>query len=375
MKGMEFFNEDLSDGFEFDENLLLDDGKDIGDDDAIEVKSKQTKTQIDNNDDNDDDKNDDDDDKLDLITPTSTKVDDDGNVKQTVKPKFFSALVQALKEEGILADVEEDKITSQEDFLGVIEESIKSREFADLTEPQKEYLEAIRAGIPHEDVVEYQRNIDQYSSITEDAITEESDDGSDLRRTIIMNNFITKGISEAKAKKLTDKIFDSGEDIDEAKESLNELITLEKQQFELDKQNRIKQRELAAKSEKEAVDKLNKIVKETKELIPGLQIPQTLKNNIIKGLTQPVGYTEDKRPLDIISKYLYENPIDGRFKLAYLLSVTDGMKNMKVLENKKAKNNAFKELEAAMKFKEEGGIVGANDGLDSQWNLDDIQFL
>lgn len=381
---MEIFNEDLSNDLEFDDNLLLDDGKDLGDDNDIDATPKSVKTpksdQIDDEDKDGDDKNDDDedDDKLDVLLPSDksnkSSKDTDSN-SSTLSPKFFSSLVQALKEGGILEDVKDEDIKSQEDFFSVIEESIKAREFADLDETQKEYLEALRVGIPHDEIVEYQRNIDSYNSITEDALTEESDDGSDLRRTIIMNNFISKGIAEAKAKKLTDKIFDSGEDLDEAKEALTELVTAEKKQFEAVKQSRAQQKAAAAKAEKDAVDKLNKIVKETKELIPGLQIPQTLKNNIVKGLTQPVGYTEDNRPLDIISKYLHDNPIEGRFKLAYLLSVTDGMKNMKVLENKRAKSNAFKELEEAIKFKDQGGVVGFNDDEDSTWNLDDIKFL
>lgn len=381
---MEIFNEDLSNDLEFDDNLLLDDGKDLGDDNDINATPKSVKSpkndQIDDEDKDGDDKNDDDedDDKLDVLLPSDkgnkSSKDTDSN-SSTLSPKFFSSLVQALKEGGILEDVKDEDIKSQEDFFSVIEESIKAREFADLDETQKEYLEALRVGIPHDEIVEYQRNIDSYNSITEDALTEESEDGSDLRRTIIMNNFISKGIAEAKAKKLTDKIFDSGEDLDEAKEALTELVTAEKKQFEAVKQSRAQQKAAAAKAEKDAVDKLNKIVKETKELIPGLQIPQTLKNNIVKGLTQPVGYTEDNRPLDIISKYLHDNPIEGRFKLAYLLSVTDGMKNMKVLENKKAKSNAFKELEEAIKFKDQGGVVGFNDDEDSTWNLDDIKFL
>lgn len=381
---MEIFNEDLSNDLEFDDNLLLDDGKDLGDDNDIDVTPKSVKSpktdEIDDEDKDGDDKNDgdEDDDKLDVLLPSDksnkSSKDTDSN-SSTLSPKFFSSLVQALKEGGILEDIKDEDIKSQEDFFSVIEESIKAREFADLDETQKEYLEALRAGIPHEDIVEYQRNIDSYNSITDEALTEESEDGSDLRRTIIMNNFISKGIAEAKAKKLTDKIFDSGEDLDEAKEALTELVTAEKKQFEAVKQSRAQQKAAAAKAEKDAVDKLNKIVKETKELIPGLQIPQTLKNNIVKGLTQPVGYTEDNRPLDIISKYLHDNPIEGRFKLAYILSVTDGMKNMKVLENKKAKSNAFKELEEAIKFKDQGGVVGFNDDEDTTWNLDDIKFL
>jgi len=384
---MEIFNADEfsdEDFLEYDENSLLDDGKDHIVDDSADDKQKSVKSpkndqlEVEDDDDNKDDDAEDSD-ELEVLLPSrkSDKTDKDTDLNSsTLSPKFFSSLVQALKEGGILEDVEDKDIKSQEDFFSVLEESIKAREFADLDDTQKEYLEALRAGIPHEEIAAHQRNIEAYNSITEDALTEESADGEDLRRTIITNNFIVKGIVEARAKKLVDKIFDAGEDVSEATEALAELQTVEKKQFEADKQNRIAAKKAQEKADKDAIDRLNKIVKETKELIPGMQIPQTLKNNIVKGLTQPVAFTEDKRPLDIISKYLYDNPIDGRFKLAYILTVTDGMKKMDVLENKKAKNNAFKDLENAMRHKDSGGSVGFGDEDESTtWNMDDIQFI
>lgn len=384
---MEIFNTDEfsdEDFLEYDENSLLDEGKDLDDDNGESIKQKSVKSpktdQLEADEDEDNlNEDDDDSNELEVLLPSgkSVKADKDTDLNSsTLSPKFFSSLVQALKEGGILEDIEDKDIKSQEDFFSVLEESIKAREFADLDDTQKEYLEALRSGIPHEEIVAHQRNIEAYDSITEDALSEETTDGEDLRRTIIMNNFITKGIAEVRAKKLTDKIFDAGEDVSEATEALSELQTIEKKRFELDKQNKITAKKSQEKADKDALDKLNKIVKETKELIPGMQIPQTLKNNIIKGLTQPVGFTEDNRPLDIISKYLYDNPIDGRFKLAYILSVTDGMKKMSVLENKKAKSNAFKDLEAAMRTKDSGGSVGfGEDDDDTRWNMDDIKFL
>lgn len=381
---MEIFNsDDISDDFlEYDENSQIEldetEGADDNKPDEPKVKTQKTKS-VETNDDEEELVEDEDSNELEVLLPSgkSAKADKDTDLNSsTLSPKFFSSLVQALKEGGILEDVENTDIKSQEDFFNVLEESIKAREFADLDDVQKEYLEALRSGIPHEDIAAHQKNIEAYNSITDDVISEESDSGSDLRRTIIMNNFISKGIAEQKAKKLTDKIFDAGEDVDEATEALAELKTVEKQKFEQTKQAKINAQKAHEKAEKEAVEKLNKIVKDTKELIPGMQIPQTLKNNIVKGLTQPVAYTEDNRPLDIISKYLYDNPIDGRFKLAYILTVTDGMKKMGVLENKKAKSNAFKDLESALRVKDNGGAVGFDeDDADTRWNMDDIQFL
>ena len=380
---MEIFNnDDFSEDFlEFDDNLLDGDIKPLNEGNTPPSKTKPVKTakndQLEEVDDTESEDVDDekDDDELEVLLPSEKGQDANEDISQnssTLSPKFFSSLVQALKEGGILEDIKDDDIKSQDDFFKVLEDGIKQREFADLNDAQKEYLEALRDGIPHEDVIAHQQNIEAYNSITNDAIEEESTDGEDLRRTIITNNYLSKGFSEAKAKKLIDKIFESGEDVDEAKDALNELKTIEKQTFEQNKAKLAEQKKAQQKAEKESIDKLNKIVKDTKEIIPGLAIPQALKNDVIKGLTQPVAFTEDNRPLDIISKFLYDNPIDGRFKLAYILKATKDLTNMGVLENKKAKKDAWKNLAESIKFKEDGGGRTEEDGF--QFDFDKFKF-
>lgn len=386
MAGMEIFNtDDLSDDFlEIDESLLMANASEIA----------PTNVNDDNNDkdvdDVDKDKDVDDDGKLELLLPPSVKGDEndngddsdiddsDKNIKpdsSTQNPKFFSSLVQALKEGGILEDVEDDDIKSQADFMKVMDESIKQREFADLNDEAKEYLEALRNGVPHDEIVQHQKLQANYSAITDEALEDDSENGEELRRNVIMTNFMSKGINEAKARKLTDKLVEAGEDITESKEAISELKASEKAAFEADRQAKAEAAKAREKAEKESIDTLNKIVKDTKEVIPGMNIPINIKNKIVKGLTSPVAYTEDKRPLDIISKYLHDNPIDGRFKLAYLLTVTDNMNKMDVLENKKAKRSAMKDLEESLKYKENGGSLGDSDPkFQTKFDLDNWEF-
>lgn len=368
MAGMEIFNnDDYSDDFLEIDDKLLEQGA------AAEIhqpKVQDVDDGINLNDNDDDDekkKSGDDDDGLqELILPPSLKGadddsdDDDDSDKDikpnssTQKPEFFSSLVQALKEGGVLEDVEDEDIKSQEDFFKVIDDSIKQREFEDLTDTQKEYLEALRDGVPHEEVVSHQQAQNNFSSITEEALEDDSEQGEALRRNVIMYNYMGKGFTEAKAKKLTDKIVESGEDITESKDSLEELKLADKKAFEAKreatKQAQKKQQEIEESNRQE----FKRLVKETKEVVPGLNIPPSIKNKVVKGLTEPVGFTEDKRPLDIISKYLHDNPIDGRFKLAYLLTLTDNLNKMDKLESKQTKKNVMKQLEESMKSKDTG---------------------
>ena len=300
-------------------------------------------------------------DEYELILP-SGKSDDDvnkdtQNSSSVLSPKFFSSLVEALKEGGVLEleEVKPEDIKSQEDFYEIMKQSIKQSEYSDLNDNQKQYLELLRDGIPAEDALNHLRTIEEFNSITDDEI--ENEESADLRRNIINMSFINKGIDAKKAAKLVDKIFNDGEDIQEAKDALNELKMAEKETIELTRKQAVESKKAREKADKEAIETLNKLAKETKEVIPGLQIPPNVRNNIIKGLTSPVGYNERNQPLDIISKYLHDNPIEGRFKLAYLLTVTDNFQKMNVLENKAAKKEAFKQIENLMKVRENEGPI------------------
>ena len=377
MAGMEIFNNDDSfeDSLEIDDNLLTGTPTEIFSDEPVKAdKPKSSEEEVDDEDDQGDEEG------LEVLLPPSVESDDDqdkdiNDNSSELNPNFFSSLVKALNksEGGIFEDLNEEDIKSQEDFYNVFNEAVRKREFEDLNDSQKEYLEALRTGIPHEDIQQHQQVMDNFNSISDESIEDDSQNGEALRRDIIMANFTSKGINEARAKKLTDKIFDTGEDIQEAKESLAELKSLEKIRFESEKQSRAEAKKAQEKAETDARNKLDKFIKDTNEIIPGLNIPQSIKTKIVKGLTEPVGYTESNQPLDLLSKYLYDNPVEGRARLAYLLIATDNMKNMGILESKKTRNKVFNELVTAVKSTKETGASG-NQITGSKFNLDDYEF-
>lgn len=365
---MEMFNNDDSFGEDFleiDSKFSNPDTVNVGDgivpDGITEDLKDKDKNKVDDNINDADIDN-----EYELILP-SGKGADDINVdtskdsSSALSPKFFSSLVQALKEGGILEleEVKPDDVKSQEDFYDIMKQSIKQSEYSDLNDSQKQYLELLRDGIPAEEVIDHLRTDQEYNSITDEEI--ESEESNDLRRNIITAGFISKGIDPKKASKLVDKIFNDGEDVQEAKDSLKELKLAEKETIESKRIQLVEQKKNTEKADKIAMETLNKLAKETKEVIPGLQIPINVRNSIVKGLTTPVGYNERNQPLDIISKYLHDNPIEGRFKLAYLLTVTDNFSKMNVLENKAAKKEAFKQIENLMKVRENEGASSIDD--------------
>ncbi|NDB58376.1 hypothetical protein EB001_08010, partial [bacterium] len=82
----------------------------------------------------------------------------------------LSSLVSTLVDEGVLPSLDEEElgeIKSASDLIAIINKQVKSNEFADLTEDQKEYLTALRSGVPNE-AYRQQKSIEsQYNNIQE----------------------------------------------------------------------------------------------------------------------------------------------------------------------------------------------------------------
>jgi hypothetical protein len=66
-------------------------------------------------------------------------------------------------------------------------------------------------------------------------------------------------------------------------------------------------------------------------------------------MTKPVSQTEDGTPLDIVGDFLHKGSIEDRFKLSYLIKVTNGLKDFSKLSTKKAKSAVIAELESTLK--------------------------
>ena len=106
-----------------------------------------------------------------------------------------------------------------------------------------------------------------------------------------------------------------------------------------------------AEAAKEYVKNFNKYVDETEEIIPDTKIPKNLKKEIVNGLTKPVSYDEANRPLDIIGDFMNKGGYEARFKMAYILKLTEGFTKMENISAKTAEKKAVKSLDRLLRTK------------------------
>lgn len=282
----------------------------------------------------------------------SEKVDTQGKEDTTSKeetgtsPKtnFYSSIASALKEEGILSALDEEtlsKIQTPEDFAEAMENELKAK----LDERQKRIDEALQVGIEPDEVRKYEGTINYLNTITEDAISDESANGEKLRKQLIFQDFLNRGFSKERAQRETQKSFNSGSDVEDAKEALASNREYFQQEYEdLIAEARAEEEAEKARTKKEA-EELKKSILDEKEIFKGLELDKTTREKVYNSISKPVYKDpETGQYLTAIQKYERDNRQDFLKKIGLLFTMTDGFTNLDKLVKPTATKQVKKSL-------------------------------
>lgn len=132
---------------------------------------------------------------------------------------FYSSIANACAVDGAfqhLDDSEVKKVKTAEDFFELIEKEVNAR----FDDKQQRLIKALENGVEATDIRRYENTLSYIDSIQEKDLVEESEKGEALRRNIIFQDFLNKGYSQERAKKLTERTIEAGTDIEDAKDAL-----------------------------------------------------------------------------------------------------------------------------------------------------------
>ena len=272
--------------------------------------------------------------------------------KSSSSPKnTYSSIAAALKNDGVLLNLEDediDSINTPDDFAEIIEKEVTKR----LDSSQRRMKEALDYGVAPEEVSTYERTISYLDSLNEDIISAEDETGETLRRQLIFQDYVNRGFSQERAKKEMEKSFNAGTDVEDAKDALES----NKEYFTEQYQEQIKEAKKATEEEKKVTqrqaEELRKSILNTESPYDGIKLPKDRRQKIYDSITKVVDKTKDGRGLNAIQKYELDNPVEYKQKLATLFELTDGFKNLDVLVkgkvNKETRSH-LRELEHKLK--------------------------
>lgn len=275
--------------------------------------------------------------------PSSSKEGTSPNNKN-----FYSSIASALKEDGIFPDIDDEslaKIKTPEDFAEMFENQVQAK----LDEKQQRIDKALNYGVELTDIQKFESTIDYLDKITDDVISEESEQGENIRRQMIYNDFINRGYSKERAEREIKKSFDSGSDIEDAKEALQSNKEFYKKSYDKLVNEAKLEAENANKQMKEDSEKLKNSILNDSKVFGDLQIDTTTRRKVLDNISKPV-YKDPNtgKLLTAIQKYEAENKLDFIKNVGLLYTLTDGFKNLDSLVNSKVKKEtkkAMRELE------------------------------
>lgn len=259
---------------------------------------------------------------------------------------FYSSIANALVEDGILQNLDEDtlaKIQTPEDFAEAISNEIKSQ----LDERQRRVSEALDLGVEPTEVQKYERFISILDGVTEERLTSENEEGENLRKNLIYQDCLNKGFSKEKALKMVERSIKAGTDIEDAREALQDNKDFYKSQYNsmLDEARRAEEEE--KKKLKKQADELKTSILEEEKAFGEITLDKATRQRVYDSICKPVFTDPDTgERLTAVQKYELEHRTDFLKNVGLLFVLTDGFKNINRLVNDKVKKETKKSLKS-----------------------------
>lgn len=264
------------------------------------------------------------------------------------KTDFYSSIAKALKEDGIFPDLDDDTINGIKDPEGFAE-AIKKQISAGLDETQKRVNDALEVGVDPNAVQYFERAISQMEGIKEEDITNE-ETGENLRKQLILRDFMNKGYSKERAEREVKKSLDAGTDVEDAKESLEEIKKhLHKQYDDLIKEAQEEARKDEEQRKKDIEDLKNSML-DDKDVFGDLKVDKATRQKALDVVSKPVW--KDPETGDYytaLQKYEKENKLDFLKYVGLIFTLTDSFKSLDGLVKEKQKKEARKGISALEK--------------------------
>ncbi len=278
--------------------------------------------------------------------PESVGSEEDNKEKEDTKPangqgtspSFYSSIAEAFATDGIFPDLDEDSIKNvkdAEDFRKLVDDYLNNS----LEDWQKRIKEAIELDADTATIRQFEGSINFLNNITDDVIRAENEQGENLRKNLIYQDYINRGFSKARAEKEVNRTIESGNDIDDAIEALDSL----KNFYTASYQNYVQELRNKDTEEKENLKKREKKIKDaifdTKTKVFGdIELDKSTRQRMYDSVTKPIyrdketgeTYTE-------VQKYAQDNPEDFWVKMSFFYTMTDGFKSLDKLVGNKVK--------------------------------------
>ena len=267
--------------------------------------------------------------------------DDGGSSSPNV---FYSSIAGALKDEGVFPDLDDDTIKGiqgPEDFLELFEKAITSR----MDERVRRVDEALGAGVAPDTVREYENTLQYLHSIDENALTAEGEEGDNLRRQILYNDFLSRGFSAERAKREVQKSFNSETEVDDARDALDSLIKQYERKYSDIRNDAKKKHDAYVAQQKKSAEDFRKMVIDNEIVLGDQKLDKRTRQKVYDAVSKPVYKDPDTgRLLTQVQKFQKEQPLEFLKQLGLWFVLTNEGKDLVGFTKDKVRSEKHKAI-------------------------------
>ena len=292
---------------------------------------------------------------------------------------FFSSLANSLKQEGILPDLSDEdlkNVKESKDISKLFDSYIASK----MDEKQKRIDDALNLGVNASDIKKYENAISYIDSITDDKISNEGQEGENLRKQLIYQDFMNRGYTKERAIKEVQKSFNAGTDIEDAKDALTSNRDYYKEGYEdlieeaREAKNKV-QEDIAQRTEA-----FKKNVLESDKVFGDIVIDTATKKAALDAVLKPQYKDSKGNMITAVQKYQQEHSDEFLKNIGIIYALTNGFTDLNKIVQSKVKTatkNAYRELENKInnsRRNSDGNLVFTSGVSDTEssfnWKLD-----
>ena len=271
---------------------------------------------------------------------------------------FFSSTALAFREEGIFTDIDDEKIKSiktPDDIVELMQNEIEKR----FNEQEKRVYEALGYGVEPDAIRQFEGLIRDLKNVNMDDLLDKTQQGEELRRNIMMLDYMQQGMNEEKAKRFVDRSFESGSDLDDAKEALASSLAKAERDYNALIANAKKEEEARREEIRKQGEQLRDDLYKQPKIFGDFEVNESVRKKAYEVLTKPI--YEDKETGEVLTelqKYEREHKMDFLKYMGIIYVLTDKFTKMDGLIGtgvKKETKKIWRELDSQFRSQRPSG--------------------
>ena len=258
---------------------------------------------------------------------------------------FFSSIAEALTEEGVLPNLDEEiikNIKTPEDLRKAIDDQIKSN----LNEQQQRVIDALNNNVEPDAIRQYEGVLNYLGSIKEEDLKSEGEQFENLRSRLIYQDYINRGFGKARAEREVKKALDNGTDIEDAIDALNSNKSFYNNSYnKLLEDAKTAQIEEENKRKARATKLKDSIFDDNQKFFGEITLDNATKQKVFDSISKPVYKDPETGEFyTAVQKFESEHSDEFLAKLGLIFTLTDGFKNLDGLVKGKVKKEVKRGL-------------------------------